>query len=47
MATKLVQGPHSLMNRLLIAAGALAALIAGALAAERPGSADAANRPVK
>ena len=42
MATKLVQGPHSLRNRLLIAAGALAALIAGVLAAERPGSADAA-----
>lgn len=42
MATKLVQGPHSLRNRLLIAAGALAALVAGVLAAERPGSADAA-----
>ena len=42
MASKLVQGKHGLRNRLLIAAGALAAMAAGILAAERPGSADAA-----
>ena len=42
MASRLVHGRHSLRNRLLIAAGALAALVAGILAAEQPGSAGAA-----
>ena len=42
MASRIVHGSHSLRNRLLIIAGALAALAAGILAAERPGSADAA-----